>query len=61
MNEDACMLCGKTHTAGLHVLGCMICFQCEKMLLKSCAARSLNESVRRLSRLFTAVMKDTVA
>ena len=45
MKEDACILCGRTFPAGLHVMGCLICFPCEKRML-------CNElPLRRQSRL----------
>lgn len=33
MKEDCCILCGRAYPAGLHVMGCLICFPCEKRLL----------------------------
>ena len=33
MKEDACILCGQTFPAGLHIMGCLICFPCEKRML----------------------------
>ena len=33
MQEDTCIVCGRTYPAGLHILGCLICFPCEKRLL----------------------------
>ncbi len=35
MKEDACILCGRTFPAGLHVMGCLICFPCEKRMLRN--------------------------
>ena len=34
MNEDRCILCGRSFPTGLNILGCLICFPCEKKLLR---------------------------
>ncbi|MBQ2978192.1 MAG: hypothetical protein IJE17_11955 [Clostridia bacterium] len=34
MNEDRCILCGRSFPTGLNILGCLICFPCEKRLLQ---------------------------
>ena len=31
--EEKCILCGGAFPAGLHIMGCLICFPCEKRLL----------------------------
>ena len=49
MKEDVCILCGRPFPTGLHVMGCLICFPCEKELL-SAAGPVRNR--RRLSRLY---------
>ena len=33
MAEDTCILCGRAFPTGLHIMGCLICFPCEKRLL----------------------------
>ena len=33
MKEETCILCGRTFPTGLNILGCLICFPCEKKLL----------------------------
>ncbi len=33
MNEDRCILCGRSFPTGLNILGCLICFPCERQLL----------------------------
>ncbi len=33
MTEDTCILCGRAFPAGLHIMGCLICFPCEKRML----------------------------
>ena len=35
MQEDRCILCGRAFPTGLHIMGCLICFPCEKKLLTS--------------------------
>ena len=29
-----CIVCGKSFPAGLHIFNCLICFPCEKRLLR---------------------------
>ena len=33
MKGETCILCGRAFPAGLHILGCLICFPCEKRML----------------------------
>lgn len=33
MERDKCILCGEDAPAGLQVMGCLICFPCERRLL----------------------------
>ena len=33
MKEECCILCGRAFPTGLSVMGCLICFPCEKRLL----------------------------
>ncbi|MEG0742298.1 MAG: sigma factor G inhibitor Gin [Clostridia bacterium] len=35
MRQQRCLLCGQEYPAGLHVMGCLICFPCEKRLLSA--------------------------
>ena len=51
MNEDTCILCGRAFPAGLHIMGCLICFPCEKRMLWSALPRPRR---RRLCRLYEA-------
>lgn len=39
MEKEKCILCGEASAAGLHVLGCLICFPCEKRLVHGLAGR----------------------
>jgi len=50
MKEDKCILCGKTFPTGLHVMGCLICFPCEKMLVHSIMPPRRR---KRLCRIYT--------
>ncbi|MBR1584341.1 MAG: hypothetical protein IJ662_02225 [Clostridia bacterium] len=33
--KETCIVCGEAFPLGLHVMGCLICFPCEKRLLRS--------------------------
>ena len=44
MIQQRCLLCGREYSTGLHVMGCLICFPCEKNLLNQaipCERRKL--------------------
>lgn len=41
---ERCLLCGRESPTGLHVMGCLLCFSCEKKLL---AAPALSMSRRK--------------
>lgn len=49
MKEETCLLCGRAFPLGLHVMGCLICFPCEKRLLHSAVTPRRR---RRLCRLY---------
>jgi hypothetical protein len=49
MKEDICILCRRPAVLGLHIMGCMICFSCEKRLISSVMPPRRR---RRLSRLY---------
>ena len=49
MKEDRCILCGHSFPAGLQIMGCLICFPCEKKLLNN-AVKS--RSRKKLCRLY---------
>ncbi len=49
MNEDTCILCRHPAALGLHIMGCLICFSCEKKLIRCAAPPSRR---RRLLRLY---------
>ena len=48
MKEDSCILCGQAYPAGLHVMGCLICFPCEKRLLWGGASPGRRRGLCRL-------------
>ncbi len=50
MNMQRCLLCGQEHPTGLNVMGCFLCFPCEKKLLAPAAAQALSRR-RRLNLL----------
>ena len=33
MKEETCILCRRPAALGLHIMGCLICFSCEKKLV----------------------------
>lgn len=53
--NERCILCGRASPTGLHVLGCLICFGCERALLRPHAYRKAPLISR--SRLPRAVME----
>lgn len=48
MEKERCILCGEAASAGLTVLGCLICFPCEKRLVGGLASRSALRKLRRI-------------
>lgn len=53
INQDnRCLLCGKAHAAGMHIGGCLLCFECERKLLAPGAALRLSRRRRQLLRLY---------
>ena len=49
MKEDTCILCRRPAALGLHIMGCVICFSCEKRLISSAVPPRRR---RRLIRLY---------
>jgi len=47
MFPDRCMLCGRSYPTGLHILGCFLCFPCEKALLNPIYTQTLSPRKRR--------------
>ena len=50
MKEDACILCRRPAALGLHIMGCVICFSCEKKLISSAAPPPRRHGLLRLYR-----------
>ena len=48
MIQQRCLLCGHEYSTGLHVMGCLICFPCEKRLL----GEVIPNDRRRLLKLY---------
>ena len=46
--EETCILCGKKYPTGLHILGCLICFPCEKQMLSASLPPKRLRALRRL-------------
>lgn len=46
---QTCLLCGRRAITGLHVMGCLLCFSCERRLLRTRAYKVCR--LRRLSLL----------
>ena len=49
MKEEKCILCGRAFPTGLHILGCLICFPCEKQML---SGLPIKRKRRRLCRIY---------
>lgn len=47
--EEKCILCGRSFPTGLHIMGCLICFPCEKRLLRGMTPTLRR---RRLCRIY---------
>ena len=45
---ERCILCGRAFPTGLHILGCLICFPCEKRLLRRPVPPRRRAGLRRL-------------
>lgn len=54
MENERCILCGRPYPAGLSVMGCLICFPCEKALL---GRRLPTRKRRRLCRIFPSAVR----
>lgn len=42
-----CIVCGKSSPAGLHIFNCLICFPCEKRLLRCAQEEADGRRLRR--------------
>lgn len=53
MKQQKCLLCGQEYPTGLHVMGCLLCFPCEKRLLNATVISLPKRAARlRLMRLY---------
>ncbi len=48
---EKCILCGQPYPTGLQVMGCLICFPCEKRLLHGMAG---HQTCRKLKRIYAS-------
>lgn len=46
MEKEKCILCGEKAFAGLHVMGCLICFPCEKRLVHGLVTKKTVANMR---------------
>lgn len=47
-----CLLCGREAPTGLQVMGCLICFSCEKRLLRNVEVETPRPVRLRLNHLY---------
>lgn len=53
LEQQRCILCGRPFSTGLNVLGCLICFPCEQMLVRPMSGERMTREKRRaLLRLY---------
>ena len=52
MQKERCILCHRAYPTGLQILGCLICFPCEKRLLRGEVRPGL---YRRLGRIYRSL------
>lgn len=52
MNEPHCLLCGRAFPTGLNIMGCFLCFPCEKRLHHMAAAEVPRQTRNRLFTLY---------
>ncbi|MDD3410202.1 MAG: sigma factor G inhibitor Gin [Eubacteriales bacterium] len=52
MKQQRCLLCGRESPTGLQIMGCLICFPCEKRLLASVSVTRWQRA--RLMALYSA-------
>ena len=46
LNEQRCIVCGRSFSTGLSVMGCLICFPCEQLLVKPLGGEKIPEEKR---------------
>lgn len=47
LNEQRCIVCGRSFSTGLSVMGCLICFPCEQLLVRPLGGEKIPEEKRR--------------
>jgi hypothetical protein len=52
VKHSHCLLCGREYPAGLNIMGCFLCFPCEKQLLQTGAVRLPRQRRNRLLALY---------
>lgn len=53
MDRPRCLLCGRDFPTGLHIMGCFLCFPCEKQLMRTAACQMAKPARQRLLQLYT--------
>ncbi len=48
MEKEKCILCGMPHDTGLQVMGCLICFPCERRLLCGLMPPAVRRKLRKI-------------
>ncbi len=52
MNERHCLLCGQEYPTGLQIMGCFLCFPCEKRLMHMAAGEAPRQDRKPLLTLY---------
>ena len=52
MTKPHCLLCGREYPTGLSIMGCFLCFPCEKRLMRIPAAQTPAQTRNRLLTLY---------
>lgn len=48
MEKDKCILCGEPYPTGLQVMGCLICFPCERKLLGNTLPQQTRRKLKQI-------------
>lgn len=57
MRQEKCILCGEAYPTGLQIMGCLICFRCEKRLL----SLDTPDNFRRLGLIYEVAPEMRIA
>lgn len=52
MTKPHCLLCGREYPTGLSIMGCFLCFPCEKHLRSMAAAQVPTQTRNKLFTLY---------